>query len=119
MATTESTQVGIQLHNQVKFSSIGRTGTGAGETIPHGLGVTPTMVHLQCRASTTAWTITSFDNTNIEASDGPGRGASSALKMDHRRRHPKSVRDGLASASPRSANRRKFDLIVKLNADLS
>jgi len=56
---------GIQLKNTVHFRSIGRAGTGSNETIAHGLGITPAYVELQTRASTTAYTIVSFDNKNL------------------------------------------------------
>ena len=51
MASNRTIGTGIQLKNIVHFRSIGRVGTGATETIPHGLGVTPAYVGCQARDS--------------------------------------------------------------------
>lgn len=60
--------MGIHIHNLNSFRSSGRVGTGSTEVIPHNLGVVPAIVLLQPHASTTAYTIVSADNRNIEVS---------------------------------------------------
>ncbi len=65
MAVSLTQQTGITLDKQVHFRSTGRAGTGAGETIPHGLGVIPTIVLVQPRDSSKSVVITSYDKTNI------------------------------------------------------
>ena len=73
MAAVNRTQpIGIALANLAHFRSVGRTGTGAVETIPHGLSSTPGYVSVQARDSsqsvvlgkTGAGTVVA-DHTNI------------------------------------------------------
>lgn len=57
--------MGIHLHNLNSFRSTDRTGTGSAEVIPHNLAVVPTLVLLQPRDSSSAYTIDATDNKTI------------------------------------------------------
>lgn len=65
MPTTQSSQ-GIKLSNQFVFAGKGHTGTGAAQTIAHGLGRTPDFVWVQPDdPSSTTITSISADKDNI------------------------------------------------------